>query len=566
MRQGTKQARLYCNGTILTINRNQPYAEALLEVDGKIAAVGSREEAAAAWEALRTNGAYSEAEWETVDLKGRTLMPGFYDGHSHIAHVCMAEQQSVDLSSPPLGNVRNLADCVRVLKERGAEKGKELGFIGGGGFSESDMEEQRPLTRKELDQVSSEIPVLVMDRSMHVGYVNSRVLELLGIDENTPDPEGGRIVREEGSRRPNGVLMETALRSASLAFKKLFPLYAELNADAVDVGTYSYAKVGVTTANDGSSLTNDERAHYLRAYEQGKLHTRVIFQPFWPMRVCGDQDFLDEVRAAQKQGYGTSWLKMGGVKCMDDGAIQTLSAYLSQPYFCDPENHGIPTYSKETLMRELSFIAEQDFQILIHCNGDQAAEDVLDVLETVEKRRPGQARRLRHTIIHAQTIREDQLDRVQKLGMVLSLFPPHIYYFGDRHVSTFLGPDRAKRISPARSAMERGIPFSIHCDSPIFPQNPLQTIWSIVNRVTYGGMVLGAEQCVPVEEALRAYTIYAAYEQHEDQERGSLETGKYADMVILSENPMTCDPMAIKDIQVLETIVEGQTTYRASEG
>lgn len=547
---------IFLGGTIITCGTEANTCEALVIENGKILATGSKQDILNDY----GNGATIR------DLQGAVLIPSFYDGHSHIETVA-TNLDYVSLESPPVGSISSIDDCLRTIRQfiQTAElNGSTPGLCCAVGFTESGMKEQRELTRHDLDLVSTEWAILVLERSIHMCYVNSKALELLGITAQTPDPQGGVIEREPESLEPNGILREEAMRNAMGEFKKINPAFGRVSPQNISKATALYASVGVTTANEGAFMTAIDP--YLDAERNGMLHTRINLHPFYPARNIPVQDYLDWAESLQKKSSG--WIRVAAIKHMYDGTLQNQTAYLSQPYYCAKADCeypcGLPAIPKERLLSDIREIHRRGNQILVHCNGDRAIDDVLDAFAQALAEFPTSDPR--HCIIHAQTIREDQIDRAKDLGVFLSLFPPHIYYFGDRHKDTFLGAERAERLSPAASLEKRGISFSIHCDTPVFPQNPLQTIWTAVNRLTYEGQILGRDQCVSPEEALKAYTIYAAYQHHEDQEHGSLEAGKFADMVILDMNPLTCDPMRIKDIQVMETIVEGKTTFRKSDG
>ncbi len=196
---------------------------------------------------------------------------------------------------------------------------------------------------------------------------------------------------------------------------------------------------------------------------------------------------------------------------------------------------------------------QEGWQIAVHANGDQAIEDVIECFESAIQQYP--RKDPRHIIIHCQTVREDQLDRMRSLGILPSFFTTHTYFWGDRHRDIFLGPKRAMRLDPCGSAMARGMSFTCHNDTYVTPIDPLMSVWSAVNRISAGGSVLGEEFRVPVMEGLRSITTYAAYQNHEENFKGSLTPGKLADMVVLEDNPLKIDPSAIKDIRIGATII-----------
>ena len=258
--------------------------------------------------------------------------------------------------------------------------------------------------------------------------------------------------------------------------------------------------------------------------------------------------------------------RLGGMKLLTDGSIQGYTAYLSRPYHVPPAGRdgsyaGFPTFTaQEKLNAAVADGYDHGWQVLAHANGDAAIAMVIEAARAAAEAQPGVDRRT--TIIHAQTIREDQLEEVRELGLCLSFFPGHVYYWGDRHRDVFLGPERAARINPMRSALDRGIPMTLHHDSPVTPSDLLTVVWSAVNRVTSGGLELGPEQRLTPREAVRAITIDAARQLSEEEQKGSIEMDKVADLVVLSDNPLTVEPMAIRDIAVEETVKEGKTVFK----
>jgi hypothetical protein len=261
-------------------------------------------------------------------------------------------------------------------------------------------------------------------------------------------------------------------------------------------------------------------------------------------------------------------LVVGGVKMYQDGSIQGYSGYLSHPYhrMLYPQPKGMaycghPRNMLSDLKSAILAAHTKGWQIAVHANGDQAINDVIDAFEMADRALP--RKDARHIIIHCQTVREDQLDRMFSLRILPSFFTTHTYFWGDRHRDIFLGPERASRLNPCSSAMARGMSFTCHNDTYVTPIDPLMSVWSTVNRITAGGAVLGEQFRVPVMEALRSVTIYAAYQGHEENTKGSVSVGKAADMVLLEENPELIDSLAIKDIKITATIVADKVVYGA---
>jgi hypothetical protein len=254
------------------------------------------------------------------------------------------------------------------------------------------------------------------------------------------------------------------------------------------------------------------------------------------------------------------------VKLIADGSIQGYTAYLREPYFvppaADPAERGYPRYPKQELAERIATYRAAGLQVAVHGNGDAAIDDILDALEAAQRGDPQLD--ARPIIIHAQMTRPDQLDRMKQLRAIPSFFVLHTYYWGDRHRERFLGPERAARISPTHTAQQKGVRFTLHCDTPVVPMEPLRLVWAAVNRRTTSGQELGPEERIDVNSALRAVTIDAAFQHFEEDLKGSLEPGKLADLVILGRSPLAIPEEEIADVPVLETIIGGKSVFRAA--
>src|SRR6185437_892307 len=335
------------------------------------------------------------------------------------------------------------------------------------------------------------------------------------------------------------------------------PITEAQQREDIRLGSHWYASQGCTTAN--VSFVNPAVLKRLEASVQaGELSIRVMAHSAVESMVENDEVPLKSGR-----------IKLGGVgEDPDDGSLQGYTGYLAKPYYTpfhgDKNYRGFPYRTRDEQVSRVMKVFKSGRQMLIHANGDAAIDDVLyayrKAQEAYRRRDP------RNTIIHAQTIREDQLDESKRLHVIPSFFELHVYYWGDRHRDIFLGPERAARISPERSALDRGMIYTTHTDSPVVPMQTILELWCSVNRITSSGKVLGADQRVPVAAALRAMTINAAYQNYQEKGWGSIEVGKHADMVILSDNIMKVDPMALRDMKVLATIAEGKTIYQRSPG
>ncbi len=574
----SKADAIYHGGSILTMVKDGDSVEALAVKDGHILIAGSMTDVMAR----------KGANTQLVNLEGKCLMPGFFDPHSHV------DLQSVKLSvanldPKPIGKAGSIADIQRILREWIEQNKLKAGqWVIGWGYDDTGIEEQRHPNRDDLDQVSTEHPILLMHISSHLMTGNSKMLEEIGVDANTANPEGGVIQRKSDGKEPNGVLEEFAMM---LTFKKLPMPTPEKAMKMLEKGLDFYAGAGITTAQACAGSKGAVKLFETMANE-GKLPIDVII---WPLFKGTDDKMFDAV-AADKGA--TRRLRLGGIKLTVDGSIQGYTAFLSKPYYMQPGNaRRIPSKCDHEIAGHLFISAENDFvstgkpvkpkeenrgyanmsqkdiekwvkrcdannvQIQAHTNGDAAIDMLIKAVDKVRGNKPRPD--LRTTIIHAQTMRDDQLDFSAKHGLTISFFPIHNYFWGDRHRDIFLGPDRAVRINPARSALNRKLKITLHHDAPIAGIEMLQVAWSAVNRVTTSGKELGREERITPFEALRAITADAAWQNFEEDRKGTLEAAKLADMVVLSDDPLAIDPMKIKDIQVLETIKEGKSIYSA---
>lgn len=519
-------------GTVITLDGRDRIYQALAIAEGKILAVGSAAEI----------GRLASEQTSIVNLHGRSVLAGFYAAHDHLQQVGEYALFTADLASPPVGEVRNIAGILASLTER--EKTTSAGaWIRGSNYDDTLLSEKRHPTRYELDQVSRDHPIWINHVSGHLGVANSRALEIAGITRDTPQPEGGRIHKDTRTGEPNGVFEESSL---GLVTKYRPPLSDEQWIEAIRFAAQRYVARGVTTTViAGGNLAG-----------------------FRNLPVADQKDFLPlrVVLTSRQTLQGSSdRIRLGGVKLGQDGSIQGYTGYLSRPYFRPPGDdstyRGYPAHTAEQLADIVQQVHREGRQILTHGNGDAAIDDILSAYRQALKQTPRPDSR--HRIEHCQTVREDQLDAMKQLGVTPSFFVAHVYYWGDRHRDIFLGPERAARISPLASARRRGIRFTLHNDSPASPVNPLLLVWCAVNRLTYGGKVLGPEQRIPVIAALRAVTSDAAWQNFEENTKGSIEPGKLADLVVLDENPLSVPPTHLKDINISMTIVGGKTVYES---
>lgn len=540
---------LYSGGPIITLDPAQPAPEAVLVRDGRILFVGDRQQA------LRLG-----PQATAVDLHGNTLAPGFIDGHSHVSGTGL-QALSANLLPAPDGEGNSIPDLQRIMRQFLTQTALPGGYpvLIGFGYDDSQLAERRHPTRQELDAISTDLPVILMHQSGHLGAYNSKALQVAGITAATPDPEGGVIRREAGTQVPNGVMEENA---HNLTLAKLMPTLGLDQAMAMlQAGQALYIKHGYTTAQDGNTDAGT-LAMLPLAGKAGKLKIDVVAYPNIEVALANP--------AMQGPYYGqhyTDHFRIGGVKITLDGSPQGKTAWLSQPYYQVPEGQqadyaGYPIFTDAQATELIGRAWEHGWQVLAHANGDAAIDQFIHAVEAAEQAHPGKT--LLPVLIHGQTLRRDQVPQIARLGIFPSLFPMHTYYWGDWHRDSVLGPERAQNISPTRWVLDAGMKFTSHHDAPVVFPDALRVLDATVNRTTRSGQVLGPEQRVTPLEALKALTLWAAEQYGELDSKGSIEAGKRADLVVLSGNPLTIAHAELHSLKVLQTIKDSQVVYDAA--
>ena len=535
------------NGTVVTLTGpgSTKVAEALAITGDRITAVGTSDDVRG----------LAGTDTTVINIDGQAVLPGFIDAHGHFPSSGLIEKHFVDLNSPPLGPVKTIEDIVSRLKEKAATTPPGI-WIQGRGYDDTLVQEMRHPTRWDLDRASTEHPIYIGHISGHLSVGNSLALEIAKITSDSPQPFGGKIHKDETTGEPTGVLEEPP---AMGHVNKLLPQFSEEDlVDAVATAAQAYASVGVTTAQQGATAPTGA-AIFVRAHKEGRLPIRVhvwpVIQAVVAMIKNGDR--LDQPAANGMVSYRA-------VKGFSDGSIQGYTGYLSQPYHShshnDPRYRGYPRMDRDALAKQIITVHQAGYQIAVHGNGDAAIDDVLFAFEQAFETAPRAD--ARHIIIHAQMAREDQLDRMKEMGLIPSFFNLHTYYWGDRHWDIFMGPERAARMSPAASAVAKGLVYTLHADTPVVPMEPMRIVWAAVNRLSSGGRVIGEAQRISVVEALKGITTYAAYQAFEEEDKGTIEVGKLADLVILDRNPLTVDSLDLDDLRVTRTMVGGRTVYQ----
>lgn len=538
--------QLYFNGEILTMHSEKPeYVEAVVVEKGKIVFVGKQNEA---------QSQYANAE--EIDLKGHTLLPGFIDPHSHFGMVSNAMGQ-VDLNPEPVGEVNNIDDILQKLKNFKEEnKIAEGEWIYGWGYDESQLSEKRHPSKNDIDKVLPNNPVYLQHTSGHMGVANSLALKELKLDEKSTSPQGGTIDRFTNTNELSGLLQETAMYPAMrIMLEKL----ASKQGQFFDKTQEYYASNGITTAQDGMT-TRDAIQFFQSQADAGKFKIDLI-------ALAGYDELEINLRdnGLKFKNYKNGF-KVQGTKIVADGSPQGKTAFFSKPFLtqvpgCVHDCRGLPSLTQDAINKLFLVAYEKENQLFIHCNGDATVDMIIQAHEyACQSLKQALDKDRRTIIIHAQFARQDQLETFVKYKMQPSFFTNHAYFWGDVHVKN-LGKDRADFLSPMVSAARLGLKPTNHSDATVTPINPIFTIWTAVNRVSRSGAIIGKGERTTPYDAIKAITINAAYEFFEEDSKGSISAGKIADFVILDKNPLTVNPMEIRNIFILETIKSGKSVY-----
>ena len=539
---------IYSGGPIITVDDANPRAEAVAVKGGRILAVGKADDV------MKLKGANTRM----VDLGGRAMLPGFVDSHGHVVGGGL-QAMAANMLAPPDGPVDSIPALQKTLGEWIAANQdliKQVNLIIGFGYDNSQLAELRHPTRDDLDAVSKDVPLMIVHQSSHLAALNSKALEAVGYTADTPDPAGGVIQRRDGSKEPNGVLEETAFTSA---LPKLLRNVGPAGVKAMAVaGSELWASFGYTTAHEARAVPGTVKA-MMAVAEEGGFKVDVLAYP----DVLVDRDIIKANVSRDYKGR----FRVAGAKVTIDGSPQGFTAWRDKPFYAPVGNYppgysGYPAATPEQIMDAIDWAYANDIQIITHASGEAASDLLITSVKTAQQKHG--AKPLRPVLIHGHFQREDQVDSYVSLGVFPSLFPMHTFYWGDWHRDHTVGPVAGENITPTGWYHQRGVPFTSHHDAPVAFPDSMRILDATVTRRTRSGDILGPHQRVPVEVALKSLTLWAAYQTFEEGERGSIETGKLADFVILTQDPTAVDPETLDQIKVAETIKEGVSIYAAS--
>ncbi|MCV2890242.1 amidohydrolase [Ruegeria aquimaris] len=533
---------VFTNGTVLTVDEDFSEAEALAIRGNRILAVGTDDEVSAA----------AGEDATIVDLDGKTVLPGFIDAHAHVISGSV-----VDAIMDYVGMARftTAAEVLDHIAARAAETpaGEWLVFRN---FDPAVQEGPDALTFAELDPISTEHPIFVLNASGHLAYANSKAFAVSGITEDVEDPPGGEFVRDAAGNL-------TGFMKNNVAFLQVSSNYpAMMEADPVEglIGLLDkWGAVGLTTVSElslGALAQSPADAQVMAAAAQsGRLKARIRAYPFYTLGT----DAWDE--AGIRQGDGDAMARIAGFKLVADGSNQGFTGLQREPYL-NSEDRGLAYMQPAELTAMALDRAGKGWHLAIHGNGDAAIDNILDTCQALADAGIDMAR-VRARIEHCSILHDDQIDRMRALGVSASFLIGHVHYWGVAMRDEVFGEEKAQLLDRCRSVEEAGIGFTLHSDFLVTDPNPLHMIEMAVTRRTWKepDYVLAPDERISVESAIRAVTSEAAWQLFSDHEVGSLEAGKLADFVILDKDPRKVDPDTIKDISVMETWMDGKQVY-----
>ncbi|HYB82208.1 MAG TPA: amidohydrolase [Mycobacterium sp.] len=531
------EADVVITGTVLTVDDARPTAEALAVADGRIVAIGTRSDVAG----------FIGADTQTIDVGDGCVLPGFVEAHGHPLMEALAlSDRIVDIRPVTVGGAD---DVVTAVRREIAARGPAGAYLSGWDpLLQPGLPEP---TLAWLDQMAPDGPLVIIHNSGHKAYFNSRVAQANGLTRDTPDPKGARYGRSAGGE----------LDGSAEEIGAVFPLLSS----AIEPSSYPAMlraectrlnRAGLTTCSDmafdpafGPLLEGlrDELTVRLRTYEMSNPQMSTSATP----------------------GEGDDMVRQVGIKIWVDGSPWIGNIALSFPYLDTAATRtigaagscGHANYTRDQLADIVGAYFPRGWQMACHVQGDAGVDTILDVYEEALRRNPREDHRLR--LEHVGAIRPDQLRRAAALGVTCSIFVDQIHYWGDVIVDGLFGPERGSRWMPAGSAVATGMRISLHNDPPVTPEEPLRNISVAVTRIAPSGRVLAPEERLTVEQAIRAQTIDAAWQLFADDVTGSLQVGKYADMVVLSADPRTVPPEQIADLEVRATFLAGRQVYHS---
>jgi predicted amidohydrolase YtcJ len=531
---------LLLNGKICTIDSDNSFVEAVAVKGNRIIATGSNV----------SIKKLAHKNTKIIDLKGKTVLPGIIDSHTH-PHNAAMNFLEINCRDPEIKRIKDLQAAV-------SKKAKELGpgkWVRANGYNDSKLAEKRQITRRELDEAARDNPVYIVSDTGHQAVVNSEALEIANITMDTPNPPGGQIDRDK-TGEATGLLYETA---SKLVSEKI----PEYTVEQVKVGLgqlwNQFSMWGITSTHDASGQTLGIRG-YQELLAEGVRKVRVsLMVSLRPWR-AGSEDILNSLKSLGiESGFGDEWLRVISLKIMGDGSGAGGTAGVYTPQHRGPQGLGLMTTSPEDMEKIVLDAHNAGLRVSIHSIGDKGIDIALDCIEKAQKTK--QVTDIRHRLEHNSCCTPKQLKRIKKLGVVPSSSIGYMYGLGDQYAENF-GPKRSRWLHPHKTMQEMGIVAGGNSDCPVTFYGPFYQIYAAVTRKTSTGQVVGQEEAISVMDAIRVYTLNGAYLAKEENTKGSIEPGKLADMIVLDRDVFTVPVDEIKNVKVLTTIVDGHIVYQ----
>ncbi|MFN0069947.1 MAG: amidohydrolase [Chloroflexota bacterium] len=522
------------NGEIHTVDAGDSIVESIAIGNGRVLATGSSTE----MRALGANGA------QFVDLNGRTVLPGFIDAHVHLG-AFGTNMLGIDCKAPGMQSIDAIK---RAIRER-ARTVPPGTWIRAHGYDHTRLAEQRHPNRVDLDDAAPDHPVLVVRTCVHIAAANSRALELAGISDQTPDPPGGRYERAAG--RNSGVAIDAALG----------PLLAasghsrEEMKTALQLANAEFLRAGITSCHDAGAMSDEQIPALLECVRESSIDVRVYFMVWLALGIKQALQYLD---TGLSTGFGNDRLKLGPFKIMTDGASSGPTAATRQPYDSQPCSCGILYYDQNELNHLVERAHLAGFQVTAHAVGDRAIEMMLNAYERVLAAHPKSNHR--HRLEHCAICPPDLVQRIARLGIIPVLQPAFFWEFGEGYQRNY-GTERTEQMFPARSLLDAGVIVAGSSDTPVTDHRPLFGIQQALSRATQEGSTGGDRETISLREAIRMYTINAAYASFEENIKGSLEVGKLADLVVLGGSLAHTAPSRIAKLPIEATLIDGRTRF-----
>jgi len=520
------------NGHIVTMNPAEAVAEAVALSRGRFFAVGKNADVMN----LAGPGV------RKMDLGGMTVLPGFIDAHTHPSEAGRMHLRMVDC------DLRSISAIQAALRERAA-KTPAGEWVLGFKYDDTKTEEGRPLSVTDLDSAVPDHPVHIQHRGGHTTYSNSLAFRKASIDEKTPDPPGGKIDRDRATGKPSGRVAE----SANALFEKVIP--SHFNRDdfrkGVKLISKMLAKTGITSAHEAQGTPDD-----LRAYQDARDSGDLLYRAYCFINYRHIDAMIE---AGVRTGLGDEWVRVGAMKLVCDGSISERTARLSVPYEGRPNDNGILVMTEEELYAYGHKAHLAGWQIGTHANGDVAIDTTLRVYERLQRESPRRDPRFR--LEHCTIINDGLIARIKRLGAIPTPFSTYVYYHGEK--MRYYGAERLNHMFALRSFLDAGIRAAQASDYPPGEFIPMMALQSEVTRTDIKGNVWGPNQKITVEDAIRVGTINGAYASYEENLKGSIEAGKFADLVVLGRDPFKEDPSTLVKIPVERTMAGGRWTFES---